>query len=99
MCLIVFLSDDRLNRSGNPCLVIKLYSKAVDLLSKSGMSDVTHAPLGLNPFSPMTLGPMAFSPLPLGHGLTLSHTHFVQSHLVFFHLVPLLFSPSDGGVQ
>ena len=67
MRLIIFLSDDRLNRSGKPCLVIKLYSKAVDLLSKWGMSDVTNTPLGLNPFSPMTLGPMAFSPLPLGH--------------------------------
>ena len=54
-------------------------------------------PLGPNPFRPMSLGPLAFRPLPLDHGLNLSHTHYVQPHLVIFHLVPLLFSPSDEG--
>ena len=51
---------------------------------------------GLSPLGPKPLGPLAFGPLPLGHGPTSSYTHFVQPHLVIFHLVPLVFSPSDG---
>ena len=47
--------------------------------------------LDANPFSPMTLGPLAVGPLPFNHDLTSSCRHFVQPHLSHFSPSPIAF--------